>query len=332
MYLKPIHLLVFSCFASYLFSQQVKQIKAENSSSPSILSIRHLNNPANSFTADLAPVRYGERIYFTSLQRDLGQGKKMSGIFSMNLDNTLRYETEINVNKKNFHVGSIALTPDARRLYFSLCNDNKPEQCEIWYRDREYEGGWSVPKKLSDEINLKGFTATQPSVGWDAHLKKNVLYFVTDRPGGIGKKDIWCSPINWDGTFEKPFSLPFNTVEDDVTPYFNQAVQTLYFSSNGLKGLGRFDIFKTSRSNKEQWNRPQNMGRPFNTAYDDVYFSCHEYSQKAYLASNRPGSVCDCSFSEENCFDLYEINFAEPLTSESLHQSNQLLILLAKKQ
>jgi hypothetical protein len=192
-------------------------------------------------------------------------------------------------------------------MYYTLCKGDDQTECTLWYKDREYEGGWGVAKKLPDFINLKGFTAMQPTVGWDLSLKKFVLYFVSDRPGGQGQLDVWCSPITWDGQFETPFSLGLNSPGDDVTPYFHQPSQTLYFSTNGRKGIGRFDIFRAEKSETGAWSQPVNPGRPFNSAYDDLYFTLHESSQIAYLTSDRPGSLCKGAIEGQACYDLYEV-------------------------
>jgi OmpA-OmpF porin, OOP family len=202
--------------------------------------------------------------------------------------------------------------PDASRMYFTLCRDEAMQDCEIWYRDREYEGTWGVAVKLPEAINLKGANTTQPAIGWDASTRKYTLFFASNRPGGHGKMDIWASTITWDGKFEAPVCLPFNTPEDEVTPSYSQTGQTLFFSSNGLKGQGRFDVHSVKKADGGKWGQPQNLGRPFNTAYDDLFYTYHESSQTGYLASDRPGSQCTGSTDGFNCFDIYEVKKSIP--------------------
>ena len=161
--------------------------------------------------------------------------------------------------------------------------------------------------KLPDYINQRGSTSSQPTIGWDEEQKKFALFFVSDRAGGRGGKDIWVSHITWDGQYETPYSLPVNTAKDDVTPYFHRNSQVLYFSSNGMKGSGRFDIFKAEKKG-DLWDKPVNMGRPYNSAYDDLYFTVHEVSGKAYFTSDRPGSLCSRGYADGwNCYDIYEV-------------------------
>ena len=296
----------FLCLTLNIFSQEATVTKTSKNADSSLKSQR-LSDQVNSGSSDLASLRYRDRIYFTSMRQQPGDEAPVSRIYSFTPGNKPVEETELNFKKKTSHIGSMTLTPDAQRIYFSVCRDSDPEKCELWYRDREYEGTWSISKKLPDFINLRGYTTMQPAIGWDASLKQYVLYFVSDRPGGKGKKDIWCSPVTWDGNFETPFALDVNTPQDEVTPFFYQPSQTLFFSSNGYKGLGNFDIYKAEKTGNESWSKAENMGRPFNSGYDDLYFTWHESSQSAYLASDRPGSLCDSKTGEGQCFDLYEI-------------------------
>ncbi|MBI5916294.1 MAG: PD40 domain-containing protein [Bacteroidetes bacterium] len=291
-----------ACMIAYLTAQQ----PAAN------LKARRLDSAINSLTADFAPVRYGDRVYFSSLRQEVPETTPVSRIFSFKPGEKAVLETELNPKSSSRHAAHVALMPDASRMYFTLCKDETPADCEIWYREREYEGTWGPPVRMPETINVAGFTATQPAIGWDVTVKKFVLYFVSDRPGGPGKLDIWCSPINWSGRFETPFPLPVNTAEDDVTPFFNQYSQVLFFSSNGRKGFGRFDVFSAEKTSPTDWSKPKNLGRPFNSAYDDLYFSEHSASNISYLASDRPGSQCSGNIEGPQCFDLYEISEATP--------------------
>lgn len=268
---------------------------------------KRLDTPFNAPVADFAPVRYGERIYFSSMRQDSAGAAAVSRILSFKPGETPRVDAEFNNKKTTKHMACPTLMPDASRMFFTICSDEGMQDCELWYRDRQYEGTWGPTVKLPESINQRGSNNTQPAIGFDAAQKKYVLYFASDRSGGKGSMDIWASSITWDGKFEEPTCLPFNTPKDEVTPSFNQTAQTLYFSSNGLKGNGRFDVFSIKKDKLGNWEAPANMGKPFNTAYNDLFFTYHEASQTGYLASDRPGSQCNGSVEGFNCFDIYEL-------------------------
>ena len=163
-----------------------------------------------------------------------------------------------------------------------------------------------------------------PTIGWDEEQKKFALFFVSDRKGGYGGKDIWVSHIRFDGVFDDPYPLTFNTPKDEVTPFFDRKSQTLYFSSNGHKGEGRFDIYY-SKKKGDMWDRPENMGRPYNSGYDDLYFTSHEMSGTAYLTSDRPGSICNGTATDGwQCYDVYEIlghDFNEDVITKKIYKA-----------
>jgi hypothetical protein len=214
---------------------------------------------------------------------------------------------DLSMKRKSSHIAHIAFMPDASRMYFTICQDDNQDKCTLWYRDKEYEGGWSVAKKLPEIINQRGTTTTMPSVGWDEEQKKFALFFVSDRAGGACGKDIWVSHIRFDGEFGTPYPLTVNTAADEITPYFDRNAQRLYFSTNGRKGQGRFDIYVSEKIG-DMWSRPENMGRPYNSGYDDLYFTLHEISGTAYFSSDRPGSLCKSGDTDGwHCYDLYEV-------------------------
>lgn len=262
----------------------------------------------NSTYAELSPVRYGDRLYFSSMRPTEAPASSRSRIYSAAINGPAVLDSEMNNRKTTVQTANPAFLPDASRMYFTVCKDAAQADCEIWYRDHEYEGTWSAASKLPEPINLRGYSATQPTLGWDEGQRQFVLYFASNRPGGKGGNDIWACPIRWDGQFGTPLPMPFNTAADEVTPFFDRTNQALYFSSNGLGGLGRFDIFKAQIMEGGLWSRPEALAKPFNSAYDDLYCSFHEPSGTYYLVSDRPGSQCLGRSEGMDCYDIYEIS------------------------
>ncbi len=295
---------------AYLALEAIKAMEGEDKAKENPLNLQSLAENINSPRPDFAPMRYADKIYFTSTTEVAGEKrnekKSLSRIYEVRGD----YKAQSfggNPIKESMSAGNVSLTPDASRVYYTLCKGDfiESEGCEIWYRDREYEGNWGVPKRLPEQVNAKGFTSTQPSVAWDKQKKQYVLYFTSDRPGGRGGMDIWCSPIELDGTFGEATCLPFNTTLDDITPFFHQATQTLFFSSNGWPGRGGFDIFREHKTSDGEWRVPENLGDMLNSTYDDTYYSFHGQSQNAYLVSNRPKPKSEGSFEITN-LDIYQ--------------------------
>ncbi len=299
---------------AYLALEALKSIGKEDRSKGSALATHAVGGNINSPKNEMAPLRYGDKMYFTKMVEFVSNSRKqdkfeVSRIYEAR-PNYPAMKFEGNPMRADQSAGSISLTPDASRVYYTLCSGDfvDHEGCEIWFRDREYEGDWGVPKKLPEQVNLRGYSSTQPTIGWDKVNRQYTLYYASDRPGGRGGMDIWCSNINRDGSLTQPFCLPFNTPQDDITPFFHQLTQTLFFSSNGWPGQGGFDIFREAKTAEGEWKVPENLGDMLNSSFDDTYYSFHSQSQNAYLVSNRPNE----SNWETSNFDIFEARiFAE---------------------
>ena len=104
-------------------------------------------------------------------------------------------------------------------------------------------------------------------------LNKNMVFFVSDRDGGLGGKDLWMIKKLDNGSWSSPQNLgePINTEYDEESPYFHSDGKTLYFSSVGHSSIGGLDIFKSELDKDLNWSSPKNMGYPINTVNDDLF-------------------------------------------------------------
>jgi predicted DNA-binding antitoxin AbrB/MazE fold protein len=163
-------------------------------------------------------------------------------------------------------------------------------------------------KKLPAEINKEGATNTHPSL--TLINGKLTMYFASNRPGGEGGMDIWYSVKNSDGTWQSPVNAGknVNTAEDEITPFFCNPCQTLFFSSTFHQGMGGFDIFKSHFENGI-YGLPENVGFPINSPQNDMYFKYNDTRNKAYFTSNREGSFYEKY--ETCCNDIYYVNLPE---------------------
>ncbi|MGZ3864885.1 MAG: OmpA family protein [Bacteroidia bacterium] len=173
---------------------------------------------------------------------------------------------------------------------------------------------WTVPKKLNAHINSKSW---EPSAFITPN--GNTLYFVSDRPGGMGGRDIYKSEKNARGEWGKAINLgsPINSQFDEDAPYLHPDGITLYFSSNGHKTMGGFDIFQSKLVNNTTWSDPVNVGYPINSTGDDVFYVVSPDKKTAYYTSMRDGG-----YGEK---DNYIITFPEPEESPLTLQKGAVL-------
>lgn len=273
--------------------------------------IERLSASVNTSFSEFAPVIADRYLYFSSQQfeREVVKGKPLvhiSQILRKKLDSdSLEL---LPINNPLQHTGNLAFNKNHTRAYFSICNyidETSKLRCNLYYSNIDVNGNFSEPVKLPDAINMKGFTATQPTVGVDPATGLDKLYFVSDRPGGKGGLDIWFATIFKDGTFDEPFNFePANTISDEVTPFFHFPSLTLYFSTNGQPTFGGYDIYKTSFFGGK-WAKPVHLPAPINSSYDDIYYWSNDAGTEGYFSSNRLGSnVLEPEF-EACCNDIY---------------------------
>jgi outer membrane protein OmpA-like peptidoglycan-associated protein len=224
-------------------------------------------------------------------------------------------ELDAKINDKETHNANIAFSKDYNKVFFtrSKSDDNQRLQSEIYYSEN-ISGKWQKAVKLPDNINMPGYTTTQPYlVEYDDY---SILFFVSDRPGGFGKMDIYYS-IFKDNKFQSPVNLGsiINTPGDDITPFYHQPTKTLYFSSDWHKGLGGYDIFY-SRGELNIWTQPKNIGSPINSSSNDLYFTVNDIDNDGFFTSNRPGSLFIKSAT--CCNDIYSYEWQDTLTKKTI--------------
>ncbi|HEX6892512.1 MAG TPA: tetratricopeptide repeat protein [Chryseolinea sp.] len=162
-------------------------------------------------------------------------------------------------------------------LYFAVLEDSK------WKVVSSYQHNSSAYSINDVSINEKG----------------TLLYFSSDMKGGLGGNDIYVSELR-DGSWSKPQNLgeEINTSQNEIFPYLHQD-GSLYFSSDGLPGLGQLDLFK-SETKSEGYSEPQNLGYPINSSYDDFGLSFDSLATHGYFTSNRKRGGYDD--------DIYELD------------------------
>ena len=198
---------------------------------------------------------------------------------------------------------------DTSRMYYTVCDyiDVAEIECDIYYREIDSEGNLGTAVRLPEFINADSSTNTQPSIGYDQYLLKDILYFVSNRNGGKGGLDVWYSIIDQDQNLSQPMNLEaVNTTGDDISPFYHSPTNTLYYSSDGFRGLGGFDIHKSQQIASGNWRKPTNVGAPVNTSFNDVYFSLSEDSRTGYFSSNRIGSFYIDELNQACCYDIYK--------------------------
>lgn len=177
--------------------------------------------------------------------------------------------------------GTCTISADGRRLIFTSCVGRDGfGSCDL-FETRKIGDQWTEPKNLGAGVNSVEWES-QPSLSADGRT----LYYVSDRRGGQGRRDIWVSTLNDKGQWTKAKNAgkPINTVYDEISPFIHVNNRTLYFASNGLTGFGGYDIFYTERDTAASWTTPKNMGSPINTHEDQFSLFITADGKKGYYS------------------------------------------------
>jgi len=180
--------------------------------------------------------------------------------------------------------GAPYISSNGKVLYFTSCTcpDGLIQCCDIYFSVLG-DLGWSRPYKIPEPVNTRHWES-QPCISSDGRT----LYFVSNRPGGKGRKDIWKSSLE-NGQWSEPENLgdSINTPEDEICPFIHFDDKTLYFSSNGHIGMGGFDLFMSKQIRNGLWTMPENLGHPLNTESDESRIVINTTGNKAVITSNK---------------------------------------------
>ena len=180
--------------------------------------------------------------------------------------------------------GAQTLSSNGNFMYFTACERSGGlGSCDIYFSSFS-NGRWSVPYNLGWPVNTTSWEST-PSISSDGSM----LFFTSNRQGGKGGKDLWYSILSGKGTWSNPVNLgnTINTDGDEMSPFIHFDGKTLYFASNGLPGMGGFDIYLTRMNEDSTWSEPKNLGYPINTPSDETGLVIDASGQKAFFSSKR---------------------------------------------
>jgi hypothetical protein len=206
--------------------------------------------------------------------------------------------TELN---SKTHESASYITHDGQKIYLYK---NISGSGEIYF-SKKIGNKWSKPERLNGICS----GSWEGSCCFSADEK--TIYFSSDRPGGLGGRDIWRSTIQKNGLFEKPINLgaPINTTNDEDSPFITFDGKLFYFSSNdGKKSIGGYDIFKSDIL-ENGFSNPENIGKPLNTIQDDKYLVISPDGKKAFYSSEHMDGL-----GQQDIYEIDRSKFEKPVS------------------
>lgn len=284
----------------FLWNEINKNLKMANYAkiavmNPVNIKSTNLGGKLNGFYPDFSPViRIDESaVYFTSrrLREDSSNYEiydPIDGMLYEDLyvafnegDSSWSEAYPLNINTDQ-HEATINLSVDGQTLYIykDIKGNGELFKSELLDDSAGFET-WSEPEKLGSDINTKAYE-THVTVTPDGKR----LYFVSDRDGGYGGKDIYyCNLLpTGDWALSQNAGPILNTEFNEDGVFMHPDGKTMYFSSDGHNSMGGYDIMFSVLTDSG-WTKPKNIGYPINSVDDDVFFVTTPDGKRAYYSS-----------------------------------------------
>ena len=263
-----------------------------------------LNNASiNTENSEYGTAFYGDKIVFAGAtdarkaKRGVSQwtGESFYDLyeaehFDQKLSNRKPFSSTINTQ---FNESTPVFTKDGNTVYFTRNNYVNRKLgtdientilLKILRATKDKNGNWGNIVEVP--FNSDQYNVAHPALSSD----EKYLYFASDMPGTFGSSDIFRVEILGDNQYGTPENLGniINTAGRESFPYISKE-NVLYYSSDGIPGLGGLDIFAAKFNADGSTSKPVNIGMPGNSADDDFCFVFDSDSKVGFLTSNRPG-------------------------------------------
>lgn len=232
-------------------------------------------------------------------------------LYSATVSTDHKLGTPKRVSKVNtkFHEGPLAFSPDGKTVYYTRNNissgkkrrdGKKIQNLKLYIAAVDENGKWTDEKEFP--YNSKDYSVGHPVLTSDG----KTMYFVSDKPGGMGGADIYKAAVLENGTFGEMINLgnKINTEGQEMFPFIDSE-ERLFFSTNGHPGLGGLDVFVAFLENGAV-GKIHSLGIPVNSQFDDFAFNLSKDLKTGFLSSNRSGG--------KGGDDIYAVQLIRPIT------------------
>jgi Tol biopolymer transport system component len=192
----------------------------------------------------------------------------------------------VNSSSRDFNA---SISADGLSLFFISTRSGGVGGTDIWVTTRETtEDTWDTPVNLGPTINTSGGDG-----GVSISSDGLSLYFSSTRSSGYGSGDLWITTRD---TISNEWGTPMNlgsmvnSSSDQCYPSISSDELELYFASNVGGGIGRYDIWVTTRTTTDDgWGEPVNLGATVNSSAYDVDPGISADGRTLFFASTRSG-------------------------------------------
>ena len=304
----------------YLKSENEKLIKwcenekivADNSNDHIILNeFKNTNTAYDDFNPQVS--KDGNTIIFSSNKTrsgkqneeifDINSGNHFSDLYIIykDLENESWMESKLlNFSKSKTNQITIGKSNDIEKVFFTNGEKNTKGGNTISYSRKKQN--FSYAKEFLD---LSGFNISSLMITDDGQN----LFFSSNKSDGYGGEDLWfCKRENNSWSKAANMGASVNSQFDEICPFLHADGVTFFYSSNGEKSIGGYDVFYNQKGTDKTWSSSVNIGTPINTVNDEIYFSTSVDGKKGYYSSTN---------SQQN-LDIYSVKITKPYSKPLL--------------
>ncbi len=295
------------------------------------LFLTRLPETVNTKNAEFGHGIYNNQLIFSSLRADSISASEevydphyKTSIYASKIED-LEFQASEQIKAlfiEDLHTGNGTFSLDGNRFYFSQCvEDGYNYRCKIMVA-RFSNNQWVGIDSLGEIINEPGSNSTMPCI---AEIKgKEMLIFSSNRKGGKGGLDLYYCTITNGNQYGKVRAIKtLNSLDNEITPWWDSIQKRLYFSSPWHNGFGGYDVFYSEFT--DRFTPPINAGIPTNSPANDIYF--FKNGDTSYVSSNRIGVLY--SKNPTCCSDIWSLippkKEKEPTPEEMLADLNKRL-------
>lgn len=240
---------------------------------------------------------------------------------------------------KRYHEGPVAWDASQNDLYITRSNYNNKKAIKgddnevnlkivkVAFVNGSSDSNGDFGGKMVDNTSFSSdeFSVAYPTITADG----NYMVFASDMPGGYGGLDLYLAE-NVGGLWTNAINLGeiINTPGNEGFPHI-MPNGTLYFASDGLFGLGGYDVFESKLKPDGFFSTPRNLRAPINSNFDDFGLWMDDLSTNGYFTSNRPSDFGgDDIYSFKRDAFIFEAIVYDSKTQERILDAEVILINL----
>lgn len=267
-----------------------------NSQNPSTYRISDIDLNERAFS-DISPVIVKDGLIFCSdrrfssiTDRTAFDGRRIYNMYLAVKKDSTHFENPKMISGERvmkFNNGPLCVSSDGKTVYFTSEVETGKQSKSKKFRNRNgifiaNLSGTELTSVRPFRYNSRDYETAHPSISNDGKF----LYFASNMPGGLGKSDIYyCENVN--GEWSKPVNMgpAINSSGIENYPFIHPSGR-LYFSSDKAGGIGKLDIYATSKFNGE-WDTPALIPAPVNSIFDDFSIVVADDLKTGYFSSDR---------------------------------------------